>query len=236
MEGKEGITLSELFQALLRRWYIVFITIILGVAVTGILAFVVVTPKYKSTVEIRLEPQTSSGFDINYANKISETVAYHFQTDIVLEHVVEHIDSQHITVESIRKGLSVTYKTTMFYMQISYTHTDKNIAQIVAQQVVDSGEYIANNEGEMLRDSFIKTSDAKEGRYVSPNKVLYLAVGFLVGALIGAALVFFAEFARYTYKDKESIEADLGIQVIGVVPEYVEVDRKRRLAKEEAKL
>lgn len=226
MEEKEGITLNELFQALLKRWYIIFITVILGVLTTGVLAFVVVIPKYKSTAEIMVQPQTGNGFDLNDANKISETVAYHFQTDLVLEHVVETLDSPNITVASIRNDLEVTYKTTMFYMKISYTHTNKSISKIIAQQVVDSGEHMANNgRVPMLQDSFIKISFAKEGVYVSPNKTLYLIVGFLIGALIGAVIVFLIEFARYTFKDKESIEAELKLQVVGLIPEYVDFDK-----------
>jgi len=223
MEEKDGITLSELLDALLQRWYIILITVILGVLTTGILAFAIVTPKYSSTAEIMVQPQTSNGFDLNDANKISETVAYHFQTDLVLEHVIETLNLPDITINSIREGLEVTYKTTMFYMKIKYTHVDPKVAKIIAQQVVDSGEHKANDGTvPLLQESFIKISEAKEGVHVSPNKTLYLIVGFLIGGLIGAALVFFIEFSRYTYKDKESIEADLKLQVIGVIPEYID--------------
>lgn len=229
MEEKDGITLSELFRALLKRWYIILITVILGVLTTAILAFVVVVPQYKSTAEIMVQPQTGNGFDLNDANKISETVAYHFQTDLVLEHVVKELDSPHITVKSIRAGLNVTYKTTMFYMKISYTDPDNKISKIIAQQVVLSGEEMANNGTvPMLQESFIIISDAKEGVYVSPNKTLYLLVGFLIGALVGATIAFVIEFARYTYKDKESIEAELNLQVIGVIPEYVNSDKAKK--------
>lgn len=236
MEEKDGITLSELFEALLKRWYIILITVIIGVAITAILAFAVVTPKYKSTAEIMVQSQTGDEFDLNYSNKISETVAYHFQTDLVLEHVVEKLDLPNITVKSVRKGLNVTFKTTMFYMKISYTDSDHKLAKRIAQQVVISGEEMANDGTvPMLKDSFIKISDAKEGVYVSPNKTLYLLVGFLIGLLVGATITFVVEFARYTYKDKESIEEDLELQVIGVIPEYDTYDKGDKKAyKQEA--
>lgn len=222
MKQKDGISLSEFLSAIFKRWYVTLVTILVAVAISGIFAFVVVTPKYRSTAEIMVQPPKHNGeYDLNVANKISETVAYHFQTDLVLEHVVEALEDPNITVPLIKNSLNVTYKTTMFYMNISVSHQDNILSKTIAQQVVDSGQELANNgRVPLLEDSFIKISDAKLGIYVSPNKTLYLITGFLIGALIGATIVFFIEISKFTFRDKESIESELNIELIGVIPKY----------------
>ena len=76
------------------------------------------------------------------------------------------------------------------------------------------------NEEIGLQNTITITNPAQKGYYISPNKTLYLIVGLLIGGVIGAAIIFILEFASNTYKRKDEIEADLEMQVIGVIPEY----------------
>ena len=80
----------------------------------------------------------------------------------------------------------------------------------------------------MLENIFSVTSTPDVGIYASPNKLLYIIVGFLLGAIVGAGVVFIVEFGRYTYKNKEDIEADLNLQVIGIIPEYTVMESKKK--------
>ncbi len=222
MEEKKGISLTELFQSLFKRWYIILATVILGVGTTGVMAFLVITPKYKSTAEVIIQyyDGVSSVADLTDTYRIAETVAYHFKTDLVIEDVIETLDIP-LSLGAIKSGLDVSYTTQVFYVKVSFTHTDKDLAKIVAQQVVDSGKKLADTgRVPLLENTFIIINNAKQGVYVSPNKTLYLIVGFLLGGILGAAIIFVLEFGRYTFKSKEDLEDYLGIQVIGLIPEY----------------
>lgn len=223
MDNKNGITLTEIFKSFLKRWYIILSTVVLGVFVAGMLAFTVVEPQYQSTAEVIVHSNSGDDLNIDYNNilRIMPTVAYHFTTDLVLEHVIEYLDGPNLTVGELKNGLNVTHSTTVFYIKISFKHSDRAIAKTVAQQIVESGKYIAD-EGDLplLEQTFSIVNDAKLGSYVSPNKMLYLITGFLIGAITGALIIIILEFGKYTYKTKESIENELNVQVIGTIPEY----------------
>lgn len=222
MEENGGITLSELFQSLLKRWYIMFITILLGLITTGILAFSVITPKYKSFVEVVISVKDENNkLDSNETHRVSDTIASFFTQNLVLEHAIEELGLESINSSMIKSGLTVKHTTTNFFMEISFVYTDPEIAKTIVQQVVDSTQYLANTNEEIgLQNTITITNPAQKGYYVSPNKTLYLIVGLLIGGVIGAAIIFILEFASNTYKRKDEIEFDLKMQVIGVIPEY----------------
>ena len=220
MEERNGITLSELFWSLINRWYVIAITVVIGVISTAILAFGIITPKYKSSAEIMTHSYIHNGDEINYVDtqRLIETIAYHFKTDRVLEHVMEELGPDVISYSALKSGLNVEHSRENFFIKISFTHTDQNLAKIITQQVVDSGMFIANDpDGVPLDNTFTIVNFAKKGVYVSPNKTLYLIVGFLIGGVVGAAIIFILEFASNTYKTKEEIEVDLKIQVMGLI-------------------
>lgn len=227
MEEQNGITLSELFWSLINNWYIILTTVILGVIATGILAFAVIKPKYKSTAEIMTHAYIQSD-EISYADtqRLIETIAYHFKTDRVLEHVIEELGPEVVSTSTLKNGLDISHSRDNFFIKISFTHTDPVLAKIITQQIVDSGEFIANDpNGVPLENTFTKVNFAKKGVYVSPNKTLYLIVGFLIGGVIGAAIVFVLEFASNTYRTKIEIETDLKLQVMGSILKYTVMDQ-----------
>lgn len=227
MEEKSGITLSELFWSLINYWYVILFTIILGTLTTAVIAFVFITPKYKSTAEILTHSYVQTDkIDYSDTQRLIETIAYHFETDRVLEDVIEKLGPNVISLSTLKSGLTINHTKTNFYVKISFTHTDPILAKIITQQIVDSGEMIANApDGVPLENTFTIVNFAKEGVYVSPNKTLYLIVGFLLGGVIGAAIVFILEFASNTFKNKEEVEVELELQVMGVIPEYTLIDK-----------
>ena len=233
MDNKKGITLTELFNSILKRWYIIVATTVLGVGLAGLMAFFIVTPKFSSNAEVLVHVYKGGNVDnpdfLDTA-RLLDTVAYHFKSDIVLEDVIEKLDSPNLTPEKIRDGLSIKHSNTNFYIKITYTHPDKIFSELLTQQIIDSAAIVANEKltTSMLENIFSVTSTPDVGIYASPNKLLYIIVGFLLGAIVGAGVVFIVEFGRYTYKNKEDIETDLNLQVIGIIPEYTVMESKKK--------
>ena len=53
---------------------------------------------------------------------------------------------------------------------------------------------------------------------VSPNKKMIIAIGFMLGLMGSLGIVFLKEYLDNTYKNKEQLERELGIPVVGVIP------------------
>ena len=54
---------------------------------------------------------------------------------------------------------------------------------------------------------------------VSPNKKMNIAIAFLLGLMVSLGLVFLLEYLDNTYKNKEQLEKELDIPVLGVIPD-----------------
>ncbi len=86
--------------------------------------------------------------------------------------------------------------------------------------MIDQAIEFANDNVAILEDNIIRTSTAAEGVYDSPNKVLYVAIGLILGGILGVGIAFLKEMLNNTFKTKEQLEQTFGIQVLGVIPEF----------------
>ena len=53
---------------------------------------------------------------------------------------------------------------------------------------------------------------------MAPNKTMNIAIAFILGMMVGSGIVFLLEYLDNTYKNKEQLEKDLDIPVLGVIP------------------
>ena len=58
---------------------------------------------------------------------------------------------------------------------------------------------------------------------VSPNKVMNIAIAFLLGLMVSVGLVFLLEYLDNTYKTKEQLENELELPVLGTIPAIDEI-------------
>ncbi len=67
--------------------------------------------------------------------------------------------------------------------------------------------------------SVVVVSPAMTASQVKPNKKMNLAVAFLLGLVVSAALAFVLEFLDNTIKNPEDVARYLGLPVMGVIPD-----------------
>ncbi len=53
---------------------------------------------------------------------------------------------------------------------------------------------------------------------MSPNKKMNIAIAFLLGLMVSVGISFLLEFLDNTYNNKEQLEKELDIPVIGTIP------------------
>ena len=86
----------------------------------------------------------------------------------------------------------------------------KNITDefiVVAKDLVPNGNVRVIEEVELPEEP------------VSPNKKMNIAIAFLLGLMVSVGLVFLLEYLDNTYKNKDQLEKDLGIPVLGAIPD-----------------
>ena len=229
LEQTNEISLIDLFKILKGNILLIsFLTIMFG-AIAAFYAFGVADPMYKSNayvmVQVQVEGTSGNSFDLVNAQRLMATAADLISMPVVLEKVIEDLDLD-ITAAQLKSNLSVRSSTTSYFINVSYLSSDPEESKEIVNAVIDSAIQFANDNVAILEDNIIRTSTAKVGDYDSPNKLLYVVIGLILGGIFGVGLAFLSEMLNNTFRSKEQLEAAFNIQVLGVIPEFEVKEQK----------
>ncbi len=223
LEQTNEISLLDLFKILRSNLVLIILSTLLIGIIAGLYAYLVADPQYKSNAYVMVQVQTGTGtedsFDLVNAQRLMATAADLISMPIVLEQVIDDLNLD-ITAKQLESSLTVTSSTTSYFINISYLSGDPLLSERVVNSVIDEAIAFANTNVAILKDNIIRTSTAQEGVYDSPNKVLYIAIGIILGGILGVGIAFVKELFNNTFRTKEQLEAAFGIQVLGVIPEF----------------
>jgi len=225
LETTNEISLLDLFKIFKSNLLLIFVFTFVFATMAGVYAYFVADPKYKSNADVMVQVQTDQAvegaYDYTTAQKLLATIAELMSKDIVLVNVIDDLGLE-MTAGQLRSGLTITSSTTSYFINVSFISEDVEETRDVVNAVIDSAIDIANNhEGfSPIKDKITRTSFASLGAYESPNKPLYIIIGFLLGGIAGVGMALIKELFNNTFRTKEQLEAYFGIQVLGVIPEF----------------
>ena len=224
-EMQTEISLMDLYHILRKNIVLIMTFTILFAIIAAGYAFFLANETYASNadvmVQVEVDTAVEGSFDYSTAQKLLTTIAEYMSKDIVLNEVITDLGLDR-TTNSLRSGLSVNSSSTSYFINIKFIDENPLVSQLIVDSVIENAIDIANNNPAFtsLKDKITRTSFAQEGIYEAPNKVLYLAIGIILGGIVGVGFVFIKEFLNNSYKTKEQLEQAFGIQVLGVIPTF----------------
>ena len=87
------------------------------------------------------------------------------------------------------------------------------LENITNQFVILAKELVTNGNVKVIEEVQLPQNP------VAPNKKMNIAIAFLLGLMVSVGIVFLLEYLDSTYKNKDQLERDLDIPVIGVIPD-----------------
>ncbi|MBU1142294.1 MAG: hypothetical protein KKH92_01470 [Firmicutes bacterium] len=229
LEQTNEISLLDLYKILKSNIVLIMVGTLLFGLLAAVYAFAVADPMYKSNayvmVQVQVENPTGDSFDLVNAQRLMATAADLISMPVVLEKVIEDLDLE-MTPGQLKSNLSVSSSTTSYFINISYLSEDNVLSKEIVNAVIDSAIAFADDNVAILEDNIIRTSTANDGVYDSPNKVLYVVIGLILGGIVGVGFAFLKEMFNNTFRNKEQLEAAFGIQVLGMIPEFEVKEQK----------
>lgn len=213
------MTLLELLNLLKKRMkLVVTLPIVLALAV-GVFSFVVLSDTYTSTVSMYVlvnqgeSSNTSLQSDLSASQMVTNDVATLLESDRVVNGTASDLGLKNLNAFKI----SIENTTTSRVITLSVTGTNPqttaDVASKMASKVSDVAREVMNVESVNVVDS-AQVPESPSG----PNRVLYIAVGFLAGLFIAVAIVVIDDMLNIKIRGQEDLEELLGIPVIGRIP------------------
>lgn len=223
---EQVISIEEIFEALKKRWKMIALITILATIVSGVLSFFVINPVYEASTKVFIgkEENSEEGYnssDIQMYQKLLKTYAQAIKTRDLLDAAIKETKYD-LTVGQVSSGLTVTPVTDTQILEIKYQSLDPKEAEVILKSI--SNEFIKISK-ELVPNGNVRVIETVEmpENPISPNKVMNIAIAFLLGLMVSVGLVFLLEYMDNTYKTKEQLEKELEIPVLGIIPTIDEV-------------
>lgn len=201
---------------------LIIIFIIISISISVGVTFYVLTPIYQAQTQILVNQNSNSvetnawqatDIDLRLINTYNEIIT----SPVILTPVIEKLELD-TTPEQLMEQITVSSKSDSQVVNIS----------VIVPEPLNAVE-IANTVAEVFKEQIPKLmsvdnitilSAAKQSdspRPLKPNKELNIAVGAVIGFMLGVGLGIFLEFLDTTIKSEDDIETVLHLPVMGVV-------------------
>ena len=222
---EQVISISEIFEALKKRWILIVSITLVATLISGILSFFVIKPTYEASTKVFVGKEESSleGYntnDIQMYQKLLQTYAETIKTNEVIQAAINNTNAD-LSVKDVKDSLTVTPIADTQILQIKYKNNDPEVAKSILENITN--EFVILSK-ELVPNGNVRVIEAVQlpEDPVAPNKKMNIAIAFLLGLMVSVGLVFLLEYIDNTFKSKENLEKELGIPVIGLIPSIEE--------------
>ncbi|OUZ23671.1 hypothetical protein A5867_001356 [Enterococcus sp. 6D12_DIV0197] len=221
---EETISLKEIFDILRKHLTSILISMFVGLALAAIVTFFVLTPQYRSQAQLIVtlpQTETTNANDVNTNLQMINTYKELVTGDLVINQVKDRIESEYgidKSVQELKDSVEVTQSQNSLMFSIMATDTSSvyaaNIANTTALVFQENAKDVLNVD----KISIISNAEASSSP-VSPNNKLNLAIGLVLGILVGVGIAFLLELLDRTVKDNKYVTETLGFTILGTVPQ-----------------
>ena len=218
---EQVIRLDELLLALKKRWLIILSITLIATIIASVLSFFVIKPQYEASTKVFIGKEEGQGqaydqSDVLMYQKLMKTYSEAIKTKDLIS---KGLRGTGVTLQpsAVLSNLTVVTVADTQILQIKYKSNNPNEAKTVVSGIAKefmktSKELVPNGNIKIIEEVELPKSP------VSPNKKMNIAIAFLLGLMVGVGITFLLEFLDNTFKNKEQLERELDIPVIGSIP------------------
>ena len=229
---EETISLKEIFDILKKHVAAILISMFAGLALASVATFFIITPKYNSQAQLIVKlPRTdaTNAGDVNTNLLMINTYKDMITGDLVMSTVKDRLESEYDldkTVSELKGAIQVQQSQNSQMFSIVATDTKPVDAEHIANTTAKVFQENAKDVLDVDKISIISNAQASMTP-VSPNNKLNLAIGLVIGMMVGVGLAFLLELLDRTVKDSRFVAENLGFTILGSVPQMTDKELKK---------
>ena len=224
MNNQEANTIEidvlSLLRTIWRKKLLILLTAILTTGLAFAYSAFLATPQYDSTTRLYVVNQSSdNGAGItNQDLQAGSFLVKDYKEIILSQDVLKNVTTTLGITEDIKDKITVTIPTDTRILSITVRDSDPIQAATIANTLRDEA---AKKIIEVTKVSDVTTLEAAlpAEKPSTPQTKRNLVLGFVSGAFLATALVFFLEVLDDRVKRPQDIEEGLGMTLLGVVPD-----------------
>lgn len=217
--GEVEIDLVELFFRMLASWKLIVAFCLLGaLGAFGVTRYLM-TPMYRATSTIYVLSRKDSAInvsDLQIGTALTQDYIKVFNMWEVHEEVIANLDLPY-SYAYMRSHLSITNTSNTRMLDIAFTSPDPQEAADVANEYAKvSSAFIAETMS-TDKPNIVSVALTPTNR-VSPSLTKNVAIGFMLGAVLSAGIVFIRMMTDDKIKTAEDIRRYTGLVNLAIVP------------------
>ena len=220
---EQEIDLLQLIKMLLMRWYVIAAAVVVIFGAVFFYAYTMTNDVYTTRGSIIVNAE-AEGLNPVSAQQLSErlvnTYAEIAVSDRVIDSVINNLNLPYSPAR-IRNMITVTGVQNTSIVRLQITAEDPVEAQLILNEFLTVIENLSNDPTFRNLEPIDVLDQAKLPLAPSgPNRLLYLAIGLVLGGMVGVFAVFMIEFFDKSVKTVADIEHKLGLRTLGIIPDY----------------
>ncbi|WP_404987679.1 YveK family protein [Clostridium culturomicium] len=224
---EQVISISEIIDSLKKRWKLIVVITLCATLLSGVVSFFVLKPQYEATTKVFIgkEEGAEQGYnqsDVIMYKQLMKTYLETVKTKDLIGRALEDVKTE-LEVKEVLAGLTVTNVADTQILEIKFKGKNPEeardiVAAVTGEFINTSKTLVANGNVRVIEEVVVPENP------VSPNKKMNIAIAFILGLMVSVGICFLLEFMDNSFKNKEQVEQELGIPVIGLIP-LMEDDR-----------
>ncbi|KRN00175.1 YveK family protein [Loigolactobacillus rennini] len=231
-QEKATLTIDDILLTLRKHLKIIIGSTLIVTLVAFIVTFFVMTPKYEATTQIlvnrKLDSQDQGAQQLQQVQ--ADVQMINTYKDIITSPTVLQDVSQKIgngqTMDKLQNEMSISNEQNSQVFSVTVKTEDPKQAAKIANTTANTFRNKIKSIMSVNNVSIVSRATVNNTP-VSPKLLLNVAIGFVLGLLMGIGLAFLNETMDKTVKD-ESFLSEAGLTSLGIVSEMADSDIKKR--------
>ncbi|QPW17792.1 MULTISPECIES: Wzz/FepE/Etk N-terminal domain-containing protein [Staphylococcus] len=219
---EETIDLSKLFTILKKNMKYLIILPIVFLALSMVITFVFMTPKYSSSTQVLVNQKETDNemmaqqvqSNLQLVNTYSEII----KSPRILDKVSKNLKGKYSSKE-ISGMLTVSNQAESQILNIAVENESREAASKVANEIANVFSKDVSKIMNVDNVSILSKADTK-GKQISPQPLVNSVVSIFLGLIVALILIFLKEMLDKRIKTEEDVAEILDLPVLGTIQDF----------------